>query len=96
MKVTSKRKNIRVYWDDAVIYKKNHGESFPKPTKMMTYGKLAKNTEYYLIISDPLTESYSEELKEFVPKPYVTGKKLKEATFFYIPKGMITKLIQSN
>jgi len=95
MAKNKEQKSVRVYWDDAVLYKKEHGEPFPKPTKMLTYGRLAKETKDYLVIADPLTESYDEELKEFVPKPYITGKELKEATFFYIPKGMITKIVRS-
>lgn len=95
VKRSSKKESARVYWNDAVIYKKNHGESFPKPTKMLTYGKLVKDMKNYLIIGNPLTEEYDEELKEFIPKPYVTGRELKEATFFYIPKGMVTKVMRS-
>ncbi len=87
-----KNNKIRIYWDDAVIYKRNYGEQFPKPTKMLTYGRLVRETRDYMMVANPLTEQYSSELKEFVPKPNVMGKELKEATFFYIPKGMITKI----
>ncbi|MCL4405115.1 MAG: hypothetical protein M1361_01365 [Patescibacteria group bacterium] len=91
---------VKVYWDDAVIYRHNHGEPFPKPTKMMTRGLLVKNTEDYILIANPISETYNDKLKEFVPKPYVEFKEdnthFKEATFMQIPKGIITKILHEN
>jgi len=90
-----RRKSVRVYWDDAVIYKKNHGEPFPRPTKMLTYGELVKETKDYLIISHPLAEQYDKKLGEFVPRPFSRRDRDEDPTFIYIPKGMITKIVRS-
>lgn len=85
---------IKIYWTDAVIYKAHRGGAFPRPTKMLTHGKLAKEGRDYYLIANPLTEKYDEKLHEFVPKPYIEGENFKEATFFYIPKGMVDAIVK--
>ena len=52
----------------------------------MTTGELIKKTAGYLIIKNPITGRYSEKEKIYIPE--INSKH----TFFFIPKGMITKI----
>lgn len=86
-----KDKNIvKIFWNDAVIY--NYRRLFlikkPNLVKKITMGDLTRETENYIVVKDPRTLTWSDADKTYI--------KLEEKspTFFFIPKGMMKKVIK--
>ena len=93
MEKYKKGDNVTVYWNDAVVYgKENLAYSKKiKPTRTITEGKLIKEDKEYVIIGSPKTSKYNSVQKKYIPKLLESEKKI---TFFFIPTGMIEKIIR--
>ena len=78
-----KTKSIKVFWNDAVIYKDRVPLKLPPK---ITEGELVKKTDNYLIIKNPQTSIYSDADRIYIPRIEPKHK------FFFIPKGMIKKI----
>ena len=55
----------------------------------ITRGKLIVKNSKFLIIADPITQRYDDKSKKYAPI-----LENKHATFLYIPKGMVIKIIK--
>ena len=91
MEKYKKGNTIIVYWDDAVIY---GSKNIPyleklKPAKTVTEGVLVEENGDFVIIKSPRAVIYEFFRKKYIPRLSESGKKI---TFFYIPKGMVTKI----
>ena len=83
---SKEKKIIRIFWEDAVIYKKPLNKSAFSLKKRITEGEVLKEGEEFVIVKNPITFDYSIKLKKYVP--FVLKRKI---TFFFIPTGMINK-----
>lgn len=95
MEKYKKGDTITVYWDDAVLY---GSKNIPyleklKPAKAITEGILEKENADFIILAAPCTVVRKFLHKKYVPKLSASGEKI---TFFYIPKGMISKVGKRN
>lgn len=88
---TTKNTLSKILWEDPVLYKHRRREEFPCPTKTLTTGSIVEDREDYLIVSDPITYTVDEaEDDSFIPR------KFGEATFMFIPKGLILEISEIN
>ncbi|MBI4993550.1 hypothetical protein HZC33_01140 [Candidatus Wolfebacteria bacterium] len=82
------KKRIKVYWADAVFYKKskNIGDGL---TKMITIGELFIENEKFIVIK------YPKSIKENKPLLFQLFKRFlsKKPTYLFIPRGMIRNII---
>jgi hypothetical protein len=77
-------KNIKVWWEDAVLYsRETPNKNSLKPTKMLTEGILVKDDKTCVVVQRPRTIYKSS--RQRAPKG-------EGATFIFIPRGMIVKI----
>lgn len=71
---------VNIVWRDAVIYKHRYLDEALH--EMETVGYVAKETEDYIIISNPVTRNIKDNVKHPSKSP----------TFYFIPKKMIQNI----
>lgn len=71
------RKQIKVYWEDAVIYNRPLSRKDFRLRKKVTTGELFKENDDFLIIKNPQT--FNDDRKQKI-------------TFVLIPKGMVKNI----
>lgn len=78
---------IKVYWIDAVIYSASSVGNKLKlqPNQKITEGILEKKNKEGLIVKEPYTINIKTGERDI-------REKLREATFLFIPHGMIQKV----
>lgn len=79
------KEKIKIYWDDAVIYKNITIE--PLLSKRITIGEFVKKDKNYIVVKNPTTSMYDIKTKKYI-QIYKDNKQ----TFFYVPNGMIVKI----
>jgi hypothetical protein len=78
----------KIYWEDAVIYGPENNSGKLGLVKKITEGEIMRKDEDYILVKDPKTTIYDKKSKAYVPSSKGIG-----ATYFYIPIGMIRKIL---
>lgn len=79
-----KNKIITVLWEDAKIYH-FHKEQKPSLTLTQCRGELVKKNKNFVILKNSQQFVYNKDKNEFILK--------RKVKFFYVPSGMIVKII---
>lgn len=74
-------KQVRVLWNDAVIYDQASNISAGL-SQIKTTGNLVKETSLFIIIQNPKSKNLTRPKAYHKPKP----------TFLYVPKGMVEEI----
>jgi len=80
----------KIYWEDAVIYGPENDSGDLGLIKKITEGEIIKKDEDYILVKDPKTIVYDKKSKAYMPFSKGVG-----ATYFYIPIGMIRKILEA-
>lgn len=85
MRKKSKNKKISIFWEDAKIGVFKKGERILlTPTKCE--GELIKKNKNFIILKNCRQSVFNRKGRKFILK--------REVNFFFIPRGMITKVIE--
>lgn len=87
----TKKKNrlVKIFWDDAVVYARPLNRNF-KLQKKITEGELFKENSDFIVVKNPITFDFDNVKKQYIP--FALNKKM---TFFFIPKGMVKKIVKN-